>query len=52
MECCKFYERYRQLEESVATFLAELHTLADKFGFGKQLMAALHDRLVCRIVDN
>ena len=52
VERCKFYERYRQSGETVATFLAELRALADKCDFGEQLTVALRDRLVCGIADD
>ena len=38
--------------ETVLTFFAELHALADKCDFGEQLTVALRDRLVCGIADD
>ena len=52
VERCKFYERYHQSGETVATFLAELCALAEKCDFGVQPTVALHDRLECRIADD
>ena len=52
IECCKFYQRFRQSGESVSIFLAELRALADKCEFGDQLTTSLLHRLVCGIADD
>ena len=45
----KFHSRFRQPGESVATFVAELRSLAEFCNFGQTLDDMLRDRLVCGI---
>ena len=45
----KFHSRFRKPEESVATFVAELRSLAEYCNFGTTLNDMLRDRLVCGI---
>lgn len=48
----KFYSRFRQPEESVSTFVAELRNLAKDCDFGTALEDNLRDRLVCGVADS
>ena len=48
---CKFHSRFRKPGESVATFVAELRSLAEFCNFGEVLEDMLRDRLVCGIRD-
>ena len=47
----KFYSRVHRPEESVATFMAELRSLADICNFEGALEDMFGDRLVCGIND-
>ena len=47
----RFYSRFRQPEESISTFVAELRSLAKDCDFGATLEDNLCDRLVCGIAD-
>lgn len=46
-----FNTRIRKTGESVATFVAELRSLAEHCNFGASLDDMLHDRIVCGIND-
>ena len=46
-----FYSRFRQPEESISTFVAELRNLAKDCDFGTTLEDNLRDRLICGIAD-
>ena len=48
----KFHSRFRKPGESVATFVAELRSLAEFCNFGASLEAMLRDRVVCGINDS
>jgi len=43
----EFHRRVQKENETVAGYMAELRTLADKCEFGTYLSEALRDRLVC-----
>ena len=45
----KFHSRFHQQGESVATFVAELQSLAELCNFGPTLNDMLRDRIVCGI---
>jgi len=45
----KFYNRIRAKEESITTYVAVLHVLAEHCEFGDTLPIMLRDRLVCGI---
>ena len=45
----RFHSRFRQQGETVATFVAELRSLAKTCNFGEVLDDMLRDRLVCGI---
>ncbi len=47
----KFYSRFRQSEESISTFVAELRHIAKDCDFDTALETNLRDRLVCGIAD-
>ena len=47
----RFYSRFRQSDESVSAFVAELRNLAKECDFGERLEENLRDRLVCGISD-
>ena len=47
----RFYSRFRQPNESVSTFVAELRSLAKDCQFGDSLQENLRDRLICGIAD-
>ena len=49
---CKFYKRFRQPGETVATFLSELCSIAEYCNFGDTLETMLRDRLICGINDD
>ena len=48
----KFHSCFRNAGESVATYVAELRSLAECCNFGQTLEAMLRDRIVCGINDN
>ena len=48
----KFHSHFCNPGESVATYVAELHSLAEFCNFGKTLEAMLRDHIVCGINDN
>ena len=48
----KFHTRFRQAEETVATYVVELRTLAEFCNFGADLEDMLRDRLVCGIQND
>ena len=48
----KFHSHIRNPGESVATYVAELCSLAEYCNFGQTLEAMLHDRIVCGINDD
>ena len=47
----QFYGRFRKPDESIATFVAELRSLAKDCNFGQTLVENLRDRLVCGVND-
>ena len=47
----RFYSRFRQPNESVSTFVAELRSLAKDCQFGDSLQENLRERLICGIAD-
>ena len=51
-EIFKFHSRSRKPGESVATFIAELRSLAEFCNFGDTLEPMLRDRIVCGIDDD
>ena len=48
----KFHSRFRKPGESVATYVSELHSLAEFCNFGSTLEVMLCDRIVCGISDD
>ena len=52
MQRYRFYSRFRQPDESVSAFVAELKHLAKDCDFGAALADNLRDRLVCGISDH
>ena len=48
----KFYSRFRQSNESISSFVAELRSLAKDCDFGASLEENLRDCLVCGIADS
>ena len=48
----KFHSCFRNAGESVATYVAELRSLAEFCNFGQTLEAMLRDRIVCGINDD
>ena len=51
VERFKFYSRVRKAGESIATYVAELHSLSEYCNFGTSLEDMLRDRLVCSVND-
>ena len=51
MERFKFHSRFRNPGESIATFVAELRSLAEFCNFRDTLETMIRDRLVCGIND-
>jgi len=51
VECYKFNSRVQEPGESVASFVAQLHSLLTHCEFGNMLEDMLHDRIVCGILD-
>ena len=47
----KFHSHFRNAGESVATYVAELRSLAEFCNFGQTLETMLHNRIVCEIND-
>ena len=52
MQRYRFYSRFRQPDESVSAFVAELKHLAKDCDFGAALEDNLRDHLVCGISDH
>ena len=52
VQCFKFHGWYRQQGESVATYVAELRSLAEYCNFGGTLDDMLRDQLVWEIKNN
>ncbi len=52
MQRYRFYSRFRQPNESVSVFVAELRNIAKDCEFGAALEENLRDRLVCGISDH
>ena len=48
----KFYRRSRKPGESISTFVAELHAIAEHCNFGALLNVMIRDRVVCRINED
>ena len=47
----QFFSRFRQPEESISSFVAELRSLAKDCDFGTALDDNLRDRLVCGVAE-
>ena len=47
----QFFSRFRQLDESISSFVAELRSLAKDYDFGTALDDNLRDRLVCGVTE-
>ena len=51
VECYKFNTRVQQPDESVVTYIAQLHALSTHCEFSEMLEDMLRDRIVCVIFD-
>ena len=49
---CKLHSRFRKPGESIATFVSELHSLAESCNFEGTLEDQIRDRLVCGVNDD
>ena len=52
VQCSHFNSHYRKPGESVATFVTELHALAEFCNYSDSLDDMIRDRVMCRIMNS